>query len=87
MLRRNIHGLLGLRDRPPQLHAPVSDAFRALPATDIPIRLAGDDLSRVKTQQTRPGGGPPLRTLPVRAGTPSLKFGLGNRAESTDFKD
>lgn len=30
MMRRNIHGLLGLRDRPPQLQAPVSDAFRAL---------------------------------------------------------
>jgi hypothetical protein len=30
MVRRNIHGLLGLRDRPPKLHAPVSDAFRAL---------------------------------------------------------
>jgi len=32
MVRRNIHGLLGLRDRAPQLHAPISDAFRALPA-------------------------------------------------------
>src|SRR6267378_68770 len=73
MMRRKIHGLLGLRDRPPQLHAPVSDAFRAL-------------LARTKSKPSIPLSG--REVIAKSAPTISAKpVGVGARFQPWIVKD
>jgi len=72
MVRRNIHGLLGLRDRP-QLYAPVSDAFRAL-------------LARTKSKPSIPLSG--REVIAKSAPTISAKpVGVGARFQPWIVKD